>query len=159
MRWTNISTSLCPVARTAAIIGDRWTLLIVREALLGGTRFDQFESVLGISPHTLSTRLQRLVADGIFARQGPDYRLTAAGRDLQPVIMLAASWGQRWHGDVSNATSELVHRDCGHKFEPVVSCSHCGGPVGHEDVRTRMSEALKAERRATVPIITTRQGA
>jgi DNA-binding HxlR family transcriptional regulator len=149
MRWTDVSASLCPVARTAAIIGDRWTLLILREAFFGATSFDQFETVLGVSPHLLSIRLKRLVAEGIFAKQIGGYHLTEAGHDLQPIIMLVASWGRRWRPEASGASSGVVHKQCGANFEPIVSCSECGDPVGHADVKTRFSAALIAERRAT----------
>jgi DNA-binding HxlR family transcriptional regulator len=148
MRWTDVNASLCPVARTAAIIGDRWTVLILREAFLGATSFDQFETVLGVSPHILSVRLKRLVAEGIFTKQKGGYHLTEAGHDLQPVIMLIASWGRRWRPEPGGPSSEVLHKTCGHSFEPVVACSECGDPVGHADVRTRLSAALIAERQA-----------
>lgn len=148
MRWSEVSDSLCPVARTAAIVGDRWTLLILREAFLGATSFDQFETVLGVSPHILSVRLKRLVAEGVFVKDKGGYRLTEAGHDLQPVIMLIASWGRRWRPEPGAPSSEVLHRQCGHSFEPVVTCSECGEPVDNSAVRTRLSDALQAERRA-----------
>ncbi len=147
MRWREVGDSLCPVAQTAAIIGDRWTLLILREALQGARRFDAFESVLGISPHLLSVRLKRLIAEDIMRKDGHgNYRLTKAGVALQTVILSLAAWGNQWRSAENGPQSVFIHTDCGHAFEPHLSCSSCSQPVAPAAVETKFSEALTAER-------------
>ena len=93
----------CPVAKAAEILGDSWSILIVREMLLGSTRFAMLQRGLPkISPTVLSTRLRELEERGVIVRRriqgqrGHDYRLTAAGRELSPLIEAYAVWGMRW---------------------------------------------------------------
>lgn len=93
----------CPVAKSAEILGDPWTLLIVRELLLGSCRFSHLQHGLPrISPTVLNTRLQQLEQTGVVnkhrlnGRRGHEYRLTAAGRELLPVVEALAVWGTRW---------------------------------------------------------------
>jgi len=95
------SRSPCPVGRASRILGDRWVLLIMREALRGITRFDDFIPATGINRAALTSRLQMLVDGGIMERDPPEgrraeYRLTAAGRDLAPTITSMGQWGYRW---------------------------------------------------------------
>jgi DNA-binding HxlR family transcriptional regulator len=103
VRWQEIGELPCPVARTLGVVGDRWTLLILRDCFLGAHRFDEFEASLGLSPHLLSTRLGKLVEHDILERrpyrERPTrhaYRLTEKGRDLYPVIASLLRWGDRW---------------------------------------------------------------
>lgn len=92
----------CPAARALDAVGQRWALLIVREALDGPRRFDEFRSALGISDHTLTRRLAELVERRILVREREGtsavhrYRLTDAGRALAPVLAQLALWGDRW---------------------------------------------------------------
>ena len=148
MKWDDTSNSLCPVAQTSAILGDRWTLLILREAFLGARRFDEFQRVLGISPHLLSTRLKRLVSEEIFQHDGKkrsEYRLTKSGKALQPVLLLITKWGNDWRaGDKRQVTH--IHKACQQHFEPVVLCSSCHEPVGL-NVETVLKDDLVKERR------------
>ena len=148
MKWEEVGDSACPVARATAVIGDRWTLLIVREALLGARTFSDFERQLQISPHLLSTRLVRLIEDGIIARVDDGYRLTPAGRDLQPIIVMISAWGDRWRAGPNGPDARQRHRHCGHAFSPTIACSECGEPVGPRDLKTEFSPALTAERTA-----------
>ena len=103
MKRTAFCDMPCPVAQTLERIGEWWTLLIVREAFLGQRRFSQFEQRLGIAKNVLSARLRKLVAEGILKRQPSkedgreiEYRLTDKGRDLMPVLLALAQWGERW---------------------------------------------------------------
>ncbi|MEJ1161227.1 winged helix-turn-helix transcriptional regulator [Prosthecomicrobium sp. N25] len=91
----------CAIARAHEILGGRWTLLIVREVLMGATRFSDFrKGVPRISRTVLAERLQDLVACGVLERdesaRGPTYRLTPAGRDLEPLVLALGTWGQKW---------------------------------------------------------------
>jgi DNA-binding HxlR family transcriptional regulator len=147
MKWVEASDSLCPVAQTSAIVGDRWTLLILREAFLGAVSFDTFQARIGLSPHLLSVRLKRLVAEGILKRREGvrgSYQFTASGRALLPVILSLAKWGNDWRGGKVHHT-EHVHTACGHIFEPVLACSECREPIGL-DVQTTLSNKLTRER-------------
>ena len=148
MKWENVGDSACPVARATAVLGDRWTLLIVREALLGARSFSEFERQLGMSPHLLSSRLARLTEDGILARVDDGYRLTVAGRDLQPIIVMISAWGDRWRPGPNSHDARQIHRQCGHAFIPIIACSECGDPVGPRDMKTEFSTALTEERAA-----------
>ena len=147
MKWSETGDSLCPVARAAAIVGDKWTLLILREAFLGARRFDEFQSQLGVSPHLLSVRLKHLVAERIFTHEGhkrAEYKLTKSGRNLQPLLISMAKWGDDWRSESGRQVS-FVHAKCQHNFTPQIVCSTCGDPVGL-DVETHLGSKLINER-------------
>ncbi len=145
MRWEGIGELDCSVARSLSVIGDRWTLLILRDAFLGIRRFDEFEASLGLSPHLLSTRLAKLVEHGILVRRPYqdrparfEYRLTEKGRDLYPVILSLLRWGDRWMAQGAEPPVELVHRVCGHSTTPTLTCSECGEPVEAHQMTARV---------------------
>jgi len=153
MRWRDIGEQPCSIARTLSVIGDRWTLLVLREAFLRTRRFEDFQAHLGATRHVLADRLQKLVDNGIFERvpyqdRPPrcEYKLTEKGRDLYPVIVSLLGWGDRWMTDADGPPVELVHRQCGHQMVPVPACPHCGEPVGARDVTARLSQALREQR-------------
>jgi DNA-binding HxlR family transcriptional regulator len=133
MRWRDIGDERCSIARTLSVIGDRWTMLVLRETFLRTRRFEDFQSHIGATRHVLADRLQKLVEHGILARvqyqdRPPrfEYKLTEKGRDLYPVITSLLGWGDRWMADEDGPPIELVHRNCGHRMVPVPSCPHCG---------------------------------
>lgn len=148
MRWSEVDQSLCPVARASAIVGDRWTLLILRELLQGERRFDAIRRRLDVSPHLLSVRLRRLVQEGLLERGEGDYRLTEAGLDLQPVILALLVWGNRWRQAPEGPAARLLHRDCGGAFDQALRCGVCGETAGARNVATEFSPALIREREA-----------
>jgi DNA-binding HxlR family transcriptional regulator len=97
---------LCSIARTLEIVGDRWTLLVIRDVVLGNHRFDQLLTSLGVASNVLTDRLNRLVAEGILERvpysERPDrfeYRLTEKGRELGPPLLALMQWGDRYVSD------------------------------------------------------------
>src|SRR5262249_8199804 len=103
MKRTSFAGMHCSIARTLEVVGEWWTLLILRDAFLGIGRFDDFQRRLGIARNVLTDRLQRLVEHGILERhryqERPErfeYRLTAKGQDLHPVILSLLRWGDRW---------------------------------------------------------------
>ena len=103
MRWNDIGGITCSVARTLSVVGDRWTLLILRDAFLRTRRFEDFQAHLGMTRHRLADRLAKLVEHGVFERvryqerpERYEYRLTEKGRDLYPVIVSLVGWGDRW---------------------------------------------------------------
>jgi DNA-binding HxlR family transcriptional regulator len=145
VRWEEIGELPCSVARTLGVVGDRWTLLILRDCFLGAHRFDEFEASLGLSPHLLSTRLGKLVEHEILERRPyrerptrHEYRLTEKGRDLYPVIASLLRWGDRWMGGGGTPPLELVHRRCGHHTTPTLTCSECGDTLDARDMEARL---------------------
>ena len=141
MRWDEIKGMPCSVARTLSVIGDRWTLLVLRDAFLRTRRFEDFQRQLGVTRHLLAGRLRKLVEAGILERvryqEKPardEYRLTEKGRDLYPVIVALLRWGDRWMSDESGPPLTLVHKACGHTMHPTLVCPDCGEPIGARDV-------------------------
>lgn len=110
MKWSELSDNWCPVARTLSVVGDRWTLLILRDCFLGLSRFEQFIESSGMTRHILAERLKRLVDAGVLERRqysdGPkryDYVLTEKGQELAPALMTLKDWGKR-HMPVRRST-------------------------------------------------------
>jgi DNA-binding HxlR family transcriptional regulator len=119
-----------PVARSLETVGDRWTLLVVRELLLGPARYAELERALpGIPSNLLAERLRLLEEEGITRRGSGDrgYLLTAKGRDLAPVLASLAAWGLRHYGEPSSALA--THAGCGGRVLTRSSCSRCGASV------------------------------
>lgn len=111
MKWSELSDNWCPVARTLSVLGDRWTLLILRDCFLGLSRFDQFADSSGMTRHVLTDRLRRLVDADILEKQAYfdapkryDYVLTEKGMELAPALMTLRDWGKK-HLPVRRATS------------------------------------------------------
>jgi len=136
MQWRSVKDMNCSVARALSVVGERWTMLILREAFLGRRRFDEFQSGTGIARNILSTRLHALVAEEIFDRledAGPDhhveYRLTQKGLDLYPVMIALMRWGDTWMADEQGPPMTLTHRACGHATTPTMVCTHCGEQI------------------------------
>jgi len=152
---TDFSDMECSIARTLGVIGERWSLLIVRDAFYGIRRFDDFRADLGIARNVLTDRLNTLVDQGIFERrqyeQRPpryEYLLTAKGIDLLPVILAMMRWGDRWEGDGAPPVT-LTHKNCGHRTEPVVVCDHCRDELRWGELRTNPVLVRRPERAAT----------
>jgi DNA-binding HxlR family transcriptional regulator len=149
MRWDEIDRQVCSVARALSVVGERWTLLILRDAFLGTRRFDQFQASLGITRHRLSERLGKLVEQGVLTRvaysERPpryEYRLTRKGLALYPVLMTLGRWGDDWMDRGEGAPVEYVHNACGQATVPVLTCSHCGEVLRPEGVSPRVGPAL-----------------
>ncbi len=141
MKWNDLHQARCSIARTVSVIGDRWTLLVLRDCFLGVRRFDDFQQRLGISRPMLVDRLRKLVDAGVLKKvayqEAPlrhEYRLTPRGLDLHGVLMSIVHWGDvHLAGD---AGRPLLHRHtaCGHRFDPVMVCSHCSAKLEAKDV-------------------------
>ncbi len=117
----------CSIARSLEIVGERWSLLILREALLAGiTRFSDFQHNLGIATNVLTTRLDGFVASGLMERDDSgDYRLTEKGRELHPVLMAFNEWGNRWHAP-DGEPGFFRHAGCGEAAELHARCETHG---------------------------------
>jgi DNA-binding HxlR family transcriptional regulator len=132
----------CSIARATEVLGDSWTLLILRDCMHGVKRFDEFQRSLHVARNTLSDRLGKLVDAGVltkeFYQDNPpryEYLLTQMGRDLFPVVSALLAWGDRWLDDGLGAPVKLHHETCGHDLEPEVVCRHCKQPVIDHDVQ------------------------
>ena len=141
MERKSFSDMHCSVAQCLEVVGEWWSLLIVRDAFLGVSRFDDFQQRLGIGRNVLNQRLRRLIEHGIlmkvpYAERPPryEYRLTAKGRDLWPVLTAMRQWGDRYAAP-DGPPLRLIHRDCGQVSEAVMTCSACGERVGAADVK------------------------
>jgi len=150
MRWDEIDKQACSVARTLSVVGERWTLLILRDAFFGTRRFDQFQKNLGITRHRLSERLAKLVEQGVLVKvpynsksNRYEYRLTRKGLGLYPVLMSLGRWGDEWMDSGEGAPLEYVHLACGKKTKPVLTCSECGESLRPEGVAVNIGPALK----------------
>lgn len=144
MRWEELSEQPCSLARVLAILGDRWTLLVLRDCFLGVRRFDDFERSLGVTRHVLADRLKRLVEAEILAKvpyqERPlreEYRLTEKGMELYPAILSLVNWGDRHLAGVEGPPLEHVHKHCGQHMHGVLVCSECGEPLHARDVTVR----------------------
>jgi DNA-binding HxlR family transcriptional regulator len=150
MRWNQIDTMTCSVARTLSVVGDRWTMLIIRDAFLGIRRFDEMQRDLRLTPHRLSDRLRKLVHEGILKRaqyqEHPrrfEYRLTEKGIDLYPLIVAMIEWGDRWMAGSAGVPVELVHRPCGHSIKPQLVCPRCSSKITPREMSVRPGPAQK----------------
>ncbi|GAA5017637.1 helix-turn-helix domain-containing protein [Streptomyces siamensis] len=132
MKWLEISTENCTVQRTLDLIGEKWTLLILRDAFNGVRRFDDFRRHVGLSEAVLAGRLRKLVEAGIlrtvpYQEQGSrtrhEYRLTPKGRDLWPVLVALRQWGETHVGDPEGPVLDIQHSECGAPVRVVVECS------------------------------------
>ena len=144
MRWNELKTEPCSVARAISVIGDRWTILVLRDCFMRVRRFEDFQARLGITRHVLADRLRKLVQVGALKRVAYqakplryEYRLTPKGLDLQPVLLALVRWGDTHMAYERGRPVLLEHRNCGQVFDPVVVCSHCAGAVDAHNVRTR----------------------
>ena len=131
----------CSVAQCLEVVGEWWSMLIVRDAFLGITRFDDFQRRLGISRNVLNQRLSKLVdADVLtkvaYSEHPPryDYRLTDKGRDLWPVLTAMRQWGDTYAAPAGPPV-QVVHRSCGKVSEAVLTCSECGAEMTARDVQ------------------------
>jgi DNA-binding HxlR family transcriptional regulator len=134
----------CSVASTLEIIGERWTMHVLRESFLGVRRFEDFRRNIGVARNILSDRLNTLVAEGILRRElynerppRYEYRLTRKGVDLYGILIELMKWGNRWSPNEKGPAVVLRHRGCGAVIEPVHACPECG-----EQVHARDLEAL-----------------
>ncbi|CAN7205216.1 helix-turn-helix transcriptional regulator [Bosea sp. LjRoot90] len=155
MGWSEVGGTVCPIARALAVVGDRWTMLILRELFLATRRFEEFQAQTGMSSHLLSSRLKRLEADGVICRRRysdrparHEYRLTEKGLALYPILLGLKSWGERWGGFDANdqPAIEVVHCGCGQATGLTLTCSACNQPFGARDARAVIGETFAVER-------------
>src|SRR4051794_25115093 len=144
MLRNDYTDEVCAIAGTLELIGERWTLLIIRDAFLGIRRFEHFQRDLGIARNVLQTRLERLVDAGILRRERYqerperfEYRLTTKGIELWPVLVSLMKWGDR-HLYPEGPPVVLVHKECGGAVDDHRMCDRCGAPLEAWDVEPKL---------------------
>lgn len=144
MKWSQIKSQPCSIARSLSEIGERWTLLIIREAFQGASKFADFLEGSGAARNIVATRLELLVEANILFKEAYqknptryEYRLTQKGLELYPVLMTLVRWGDRWHSSPKGRPVEHVHRTCGHVFQVEIHCSECHEKVQVQDTFVR----------------------
>jgi DNA-binding HxlR family transcriptional regulator len=157
MQRTSFRDMSCSIAQCLDVVGEWWSLLLVRDAFLGYSRFDQFQERLGISRNVLNQRLGRLVDEGIFERvpyqQNPvryDYRLTEKGRDLWNVVGAMRAWGTKWGDAEALAGGEayrIRHAGCGGALRMQVVCTRCEQDVTSEGAEYLLRDPAPAPAR------------
>jgi DNA-binding HxlR family transcriptional regulator len=137
----------CSVARALEVVGERWTILILRDAFLGVRRFDDFQRSLGVARNVLQTRLRRLVDEGLLERRAyqerpvrHEYCLTPRGEDLWPVLLALMEWGDR-HRTAGETAPRALHRGCGGPLTQRCACTACEAEIGVADVELRYERA------------------
>jgi DNA-binding HxlR family transcriptional regulator len=150
MRWKQIDTMTCSVARTLSVVGDRWTMLILRDIFLGIRRFEAIQQDLQLTTHRLSDRLGKLVRDGILRRVAyekrplrSEYRLTEKGFDLYPLMATMTRWGDRWMAGRAGVPVELLHRPCGQTIKPELICPCCKSKIEAREMTAQPGPALR----------------
>jgi DNA-binding HxlR family transcriptional regulator len=148
MKWSELGEERCSVARSVAVIGERWTMMILRDCFLGVRRFEDFERRLGISRSIVAERLRALVDEGVLRREAyqsrparHEYRLTDKGLALYPVLLAIVDWGDRYYAGPQGPPLLHRHRTCGCDFHPVLTCSECGGALDAREVEVRANPA------------------
>jgi DNA-binding HxlR family transcriptional regulator len=159
-----MQSSLCPVARTVERVGDAWTLMILRDAFHGLTRFDQFQRSLGVAPNILTRRLASLVDAGLLERRRyserpprDEYVLTALGRDFWPVLVAMMAFGNR-NFAAEGLASRLVDAETGQEVEPVLVDASTGRPLTPDEFKFAPGPAADAAMRARLAFADRRRG-
>ncbi len=153
MRRTSFGNMQCPIARSLERVGEWWSILVLRDAFHGLTRFDQFQESLGIAPNMLTRRLNSLVEAGLLERRRyserpprDEYVLTAAGRDFRPVLWALLAWGNK-HFAPEGKSVVIVDNRTGEEAEPMLVDRNSGRPLVAPDFRSAAGPAADARTR------------
>jgi DNA-binding HxlR family transcriptional regulator len=145
MNSENICNDPCPISRSVAFAGDAWSLLILRDAHAGMTRFDQFRKSLGIAPTMLTRRLAALTEEGLLEKRRysehpprDEYVLTAAGRDFLPVLFMIGEWGRQYRG--GGKLVRFLDAETGTEIKAVAVDEVTGARIGTRAIRTVMPD-------------------
>lgn len=149
MKWEDLSSEPCLISRTLAVVGDRWTMLILRDCFAGVRRFAEFQAKLGISRTIVAQRLAALVEEGVLQKNAYqdrpvryEYRLTEKGLDLYPLVLGMFEWGRKHYPMQEGVPVIHQHTGCGQDFHPVTTCSECGDEVTARSVKARSGPGL-----------------
>jgi DNA-binding HxlR family transcriptional regulator len=140
----------CSIAKSLEVVGERWSLLIVRDVMNGNRRFGGIQRSLGVARNVLSARLQRLVDEGILERrpyqEGPtryEYFLTEKGLDLWPALIALLHWGDRYSAGPEGPPMLVVHKDCGGEVSERGICERCGELLTAHDARAMPGPGMR----------------
>jgi DNA-binding HxlR family transcriptional regulator len=146
---------VCSIARALEVTGERWTLLILRDAVLGLTRFDEFQESLGIASNTLTSRLKLLCDEEVLERVPdperpgrPKYVLTEKGLELGPALIVLMKWGDRYYPTPNGPPRLTLHAGCGGTVGPDLRCDRCGEPVEAGEIDLRPGPGAPRDRRS-----------
>jgi DNA-binding HxlR family transcriptional regulator len=152
MLGNDYKNQVCSIAGALEVVGERWSLLIVRDVLLGVRRFDEIQSDLGIARNVLQARLRRLVDEGVLEKreyqQRPrryEYRLSEKGLDLWPTIVALLQWGDKYSAPAAGAPVLLAHRGCGGAVDEHRICAACGTRLSARDVRASAGPGARSD--------------
>ncbi|MBO1332770.1 helix-turn-helix domain-containing protein [Streptomyces sp. VRA16 Mangrove soil] len=152
MEWLETSTENCPVQRALDVVGEKWTLQILRDAVNGVRRFDDFHRHIGLSEAVLSNRLRSLTAAGVLEtvvyrepgrRARNEYQLTGKGWDLWPVLLALGQWGETHAPDPEGPVLEIRHTDCGAPVRVAVQCSADHTSLAPRDVTAQLGAGAR----------------
>ena len=156
MKRSSVSHLNCSIAQSLDVVGEWWTLLVLRNILMGQRRFEAIQADLGIARNILSDRLSTLVDNGVLDRvkyqDSPpryEYRLTEMGFELFDVLMTLMAWGDKWLSP-DGPPLLLVHEECGATTRPVLTCEHCGEPLTVRTVKLRRGPGSRRPERAAI---------
>ena len=159
MRRKSFGTMQCPIARSLERVGEWWSILILRDASLGLTRFEEFQESLGIAPNILTRRLKALVETGLLERRRynerpprDEYVLTEAGRDFRPVLWTLLAWGNK-HFAPEGASVVVVDSTTGVEADPVLVDRNSGRPLTPPAYRSAAGPAADARTRRRHPLV------
>jgi DNA-binding HxlR family transcriptional regulator len=159
MRRKSFGNMQCPIARSLERVGEWWSILILRDASLGLTRFDEFQESLGIAPNILTRRLKALVETGLLERRRyserpprDEYVLTEAGRDFRPVLWAMLAWGNK-HFAPEGASVVVVDSTTGVAADPVLVDGNSGRPLTTPAFRSAAGPAADARTRRRHPLV------
>ncbi|MBA2694734.1 MAG: helix-turn-helix transcriptional regulator [Actinobacteria bacterium] len=154
MLGRDYSDQVCSVARSLEVVGERWTLLIIRDVLLGRHRFDELVDSVGVTRTVLTQRLHHLVEEGVLLRTAYQHRperfaytLTVKGQALTPVIAQLLTWGDRYYPEPDGPPRLLLHRDCGGPAQPTFTCGRCQVELAPGDIATGPGPSLPGRER------------
>lgn len=145
---------VCSIARALEVVGERWTLLILREAVLGAQRFEEFQEGLGIASNVLASRLKLLCDEGVLTRaleggssSRPRYSLTDKGRQLAPVLIFLMKWGDQHYPTAAGPPRLTIHSGCGGNVGEDLVCERCGNRPRFGELELRPGPGLAPGRR------------
>lgn len=147
MKQSEHAEKLCPIAQTLGVVGDSWTLLILRNCFTGTRRFDDFQQELGLTRHVLADRLKKLVVEDVLNRVPQkehsnrfEYKLTPKGKGLYSVFMAISSWGNEWLFTEGQQPNGYQHKTCGQIMTPRMHCSECKEELIGADIEMHLSK-------------------
>jgi len=156
MKLKSFAAMDCSLAQALEVVGERWTLLILRDAFFGIRRFEEFQRRLGIARNILSARLTRLVDAGILERHAvsaggkwAEYRLTEKGLALQPALLALTQWGDCWYPPETGVRVEFTERSTGRPIRPLRPCAEDGRELEPREIRARrgIADPAREDRR------------